>query len=296
MRFDEVGAIKASASSGRVAAPTTRRKPTPAARRRRSSWLAVVFAGLVVAGAVGGGILLTRKTSHPAATTCRVVAGAGVFTLDPEQALNATTIAAVGKRTSLADHAVTVALATALQESNLHNLTYGDRDSVGLFQQRPSQGWGTRAQVLDPRFASLAFYRALTKVSGWEKMAVADAAQAVQHSNAPGAYGQWESEARAIAQAATGEVLAGLACRFPTAAGRGSTLTALTSAANAELGLPALHAALPPTRGWMVASWLVGHAQPYRIRSITYAGRRWTPGQLEWSPASPTTDQVEVVS
>jgi cell wall-associated NlpC family hydrolase len=91
-----------------------------------------------------------------------------------------------------------VALATALQESGLRNLTYGDRDSLGLFQQRPSQGWGTAAQILDPVYASTRFYEALQAVSGWQSLTVAQAAQAVQRSAVPDAYATWEPLATAL--------------------------------------------------------------------------------------------------
>ena len=86
--------------------------------------------------------------------SCRVDLDQSSYKLDLEQAQHATTIAAVGKRLGLPDHAVTVALAAAFQESNLHNLAHGDRDSLGLFQQRPSQGWGTPSQVMDPNYAA----------------------------------------------------------------------------------------------------------------------------------------------
>ena len=72
----------------------------------------------------------------------------------------------------------------ALQESGLHNLSYGDRDSLGLFQQRPSQGWGTPAQIMSPRHAAAAFYRRLSRIAGWQAMPVTEAAQTVQHSAA----------------------------------------------------------------------------------------------------------------
>ncbi len=94
-----------------------------------------------------------------------------------------------------------VALATALQESGLRNLNYGDRDSLGLFQQRPSQGWGTPAQVRDPVHASVKFYEHLKKVSGWQSMTVAQAAQAVQASALPDAYAKWEPLATALQKA-----------------------------------------------------------------------------------------------
>ncbi len=104
------------------------------------------------------------------------------------------------------NHAVTVALAAALQESKLRNVEHGDRDSIGLFQQRPSQGWGTAEQLTNPRFAASAFYRALSAVEGWETMSVTDAAQKVQVSAAPNAYEKWEAEARVLARILTGEV------------------------------------------------------------------------------------------
>ncbi|MFL6053788.1 MAG: hypothetical protein ACJ72W_12870 [Actinoallomurus sp.] len=103
------------------------------------------------------------------------------------------------------DHAVTVALATAMQESRLKDLPGGDRDSAGLFQQRPSQGWGTHAQIVDPVHAATAFYQRLKTLPGWKQLSVTEAAQDVQHSATPDAYAQWEPQARAIASALTGE-------------------------------------------------------------------------------------------
>ena len=82
------------------------------------------------------------------------------------------------------------ALAAAFQESGLHNLSHGDRDSLGLFQQRPSQGWGTPSQIMDPGYAAGAFYHRLAQVTGWQTTSVTDAAQQVQRSAAPDAYAQ----------------------------------------------------------------------------------------------------------
>jgi len=93
------------------------------------------------------------------------------------------------------------ALATAMQESRLRNLGYGDRDSLGLFQQRPSQGWGSAQQIRDPVYASQQFYQHLLKVNGWQQMTVTQAAQAVQHSGLPDAYAQWENLATALQKA-----------------------------------------------------------------------------------------------
>jgi len=213
--------------------------------------------------------------------------------MDLDQAANATTITAVAKQLGMPDHAVTIALATALQESELHNVSYGDRDSLGLFQQRPSQGWGTRAQILDPRYASTRFFQALARVPGWETMSVTSAAQAVQRSGAPEAYAPWAPMARALAIATTGEVAAGLTCQFALSkskVGPPSPQAALTSA----FGPSTLGATTTAARGWTIASWLVSHAQEYRITSITFAGRQWSPHGV-WRVVSDNTRAVSIV-
>ncbi|MFG2816171.1 C40 family peptidase [Streptomyces sp. NPDC048410] len=115
-----------------------------------------------------------------------------------EQVPNAKTIQATGVAMNIPARGQVVALATALQESRLRNLTYGDRDSLGLFQQRPSQGWGTANQILDPVHASTKFYEGLKKVSGWQSLSIAQAAQAVQRSGFPDAYAKWEPLATAL--------------------------------------------------------------------------------------------------
>lgn len=118
-----------------------------------------------------------------------------------EQIPNAKTIQATGVAMKVPARGQIVALVTALQESELRNLDYGDRDSLGLFQQRPSQGWGTAAQVRDPVHASTKFYEGLFQVSGWESMTVTQAAQAVQASGFPDAYAKWEPLATALQRA-----------------------------------------------------------------------------------------------
>ncbi|MFF4453816.1 C40 family peptidase [Streptomyces goshikiensis] len=121
---------------------------------------------------------------------------------DPaDQVPNAKTIQATGVAMNVPVRGQVVALATALQESGLRNLSYGDRDSLGLFQQRPSQGWGTANQILDPVHSSTRFYEGLKKVSGWESLSVTQAAQAVQRSGFPEAYAKWEPLATALQKA-----------------------------------------------------------------------------------------------
>ena len=126
--------------------------------------------------------------------------------LSDDQKQNARTIIGVGKGAGVPEYGWVIALATSMQESTLLNIDYGDRDSLGLFQQRPSQGWGTEAEILDPVKASKAFYGVATHtpnpglldISGWQSMSVTQAAQAVQRSCCPDAYAKWESLARDI--------------------------------------------------------------------------------------------------
>jgi len=239
---------------------------------------------VVLVVATTGGYLVYAATGDDDAAApagCRVSLDNQTYTLNPEQTAHATTIAAVGKRMGMPDHAVSVALAAALQESKLQNLQYGDRDSLGLFQQRPSQGWGSENEVLTPHYAAGAFYRRLARIRGWESLPVTTAAQRVQHSGAPLAYAQWEHEARAIAQAATGEIPAGLSCRVdvgPTQASGKPLRQALTR----ELGPLTLDVPVPEARGWTVAAWLIGHAPKFGISQVSFADRIWTASPGRW--------------
>jgi hypothetical protein len=240
--------------------------------------------------AVVAAAVVSRGGSPAVPARCRVAVAQAAFVLDLEQAANVTTIAAVGKRLGLPDHAATVAIAAALQESGLHNLDHGDLDSLGLFQQRPSQGWGTAAQIMTPRYAAAAFYQRLTKVPGWQTLSVTDAAQSVQHSAAPNAYAQWEGSARVVAQAVTGEAPAGLTCRYPPS-NRRVVDAALAAAVADELGAPNLDVPVAFARGWTVAAWLVGHASRYDINAVAFSGQRWTAASGTWQP-DPSADSI----
>jgi LysM repeat protein len=136
----------------------------------------------------------------------RVADGGVVTALSTEMATNARIIIQVGRELGVPNYGIVIALATAAQESHLRNLDYGDRDSVGLFQQRPSSGWGTVSQIRDPRYSARAFYggpssttpgatTGLLDVAGWQRMSLTDAAQAVQISAFPEAYAKWEVSA-----------------------------------------------------------------------------------------------------
>jgi LysM repeat protein len=159
-----------------------------------------------------GQVLTLPVTPAPASVSVAAlipVATAGLVTpMTEEMRQNAQTIVAVGRGAGVSDAGLVVALAAAAQESGLRNVDYGDRDSLGLFQQRPSAGWGTPEQVMDPVRASLAFFggasnpnpnvtRGLLDIAGWESMTVTQAAQAVQVSAFPDYYAKWETSAQA---------------------------------------------------------------------------------------------------
>jgi NlpC/P60 family protein len=126
--------------------------------------------------------------------------------LSDEQRRNAALIISVAKGMGLPPRAWLVGLATAMQESALRNVHYGDRDSLGLFQQRPSQGWGSPAEVTDPVYATTTFFQRLVKIPGWDRMPITMAAQAVQRSAFPSAYARWEGLAAALIGTLSGVV------------------------------------------------------------------------------------------
>jgi hypothetical protein len=176
--------------------------------------LVAAFVLLAVAAFAVYGILRSRGVAPPTPGQQRCVATASgsstALTLD--QAHYASIIVGVSVKRDLPPRAATIALATAYQETGIRNLDYGDRDSVGLFQQRPSQGWGTEKQLMDPYYATNTFYNALVKVKNWTKRDITKVAQAVQRSAYPDAYRDHEADARNIASALTGQSPGGFTC------------------------------------------------------------------------------------
>jgi hypothetical protein len=248
---------------------------------------------------------------------CVATAAGRTVEVDHEQADNAAVIAGVAVRRGLPARAASIALATAYQESDIRNLDYGDRDSVGLFQQRPSQGWGTAKQAQDRYHATRRFYGALQKVRGYEDMQITDAAQEVQRSAYGGAYADHEADARVLASTLTGYSPAGFSCvvRHDDMAAQKERRNGLTRRANAvrrELRhtfgpLPiggfapggvtsghipgsahydgrAIDVFFRPTgpasrrHGWAVAHYLVARAAALGIDTVIYDDRIWTAG------------------
>ncbi|MEV4471636.1 hypothetical protein ACFFR3_16890 [Nonomuraea salmonea] len=248
--------------------------------RPRFSRAVITIAIIVVVLAVGvsfGLYHLLKRTPRLAVQEdpfCVVKTPEGVLTLDPEQAQISATIAAVAARRRLPERAVVIAYATALQESKLLNLTYGDRDSLGVFQQRPSQGWGSKKQLMDPVYATNKFFAELVKVKNYRKIPLADAAQAVQRSAGGYAYAPHEGDAKILAAAFTGRVPQAVHCWYPakqTPAPKPRTDAARKQLAKA-LGSTAI---TTKRRGWLMAAWSVAHAEKYALTKVGYNGATW---------------------
>jgi hypothetical protein len=178
----------------------------------------VVVAVLVVVLVFAGvGVLVNRDGGTPFfdSSGCTAEVDGLVVDLTLEQAENAALITAISIQRGLPARAASIALATAYQESKILNIEHGDRDSVGIFQQRPSQGWGSVTEILDPVHSINAFYDALVQVDGYETMEITVAAQAVQRSAFPDAYADHEADGRALASALTGNHRAAFWCDTP---------------------------------------------------------------------------------
>jgi len=271
-------------------------------RRRRSVAGRATLVIVVVAAAfavIEGPTLYHRYADRIySSSRCTVTIDGASSTLTAEQADNAALIAATALRRELPAHAVTVALATAMQESDLRNLDYGDRDSVGLFQQRPSQGWGTVEEIRDPRFATNAFYDHLERVAGWQTIPVTDAAQAVQRSGHPLAYADHEADARLWARALTGEVPFGaVTCSLPSAKADPAAAQSFAARVSDDFGPRADVAIDAPTDGATVvritsdepsvleaaATWSIAVASGWPVADVTSCDRGWTRAHERWS-------------
>lgn len=275
----------------------------------------------VLTGAGGLGVAVIRGTGPLADPEgCTAVVEGHTVELDTEQAENAALIAAIGVRRGLPARAVSIALATAYQESKIVNIEHGDRDSLGLFQQRPSQGWGTETQILDPVYSTNKFYDALVRIDGYETMRITEAAQKVQRSAFPEAYEDHAEDGRALASALTGWSKHAFTCVVRHDAEEepddldGAGLTHRAAVVREELenvfGKQALGGfqaggvsnghmegsahyegraidvfvrpinAGNKRRGWAMASYLVAQADRLGVAHVIFDDRIWTAGDL----------------
>ena len=271
-----------------------RRQPARASRRSSISAVLVVLAICLVIGLLAIK-LAGKKPPPPRPTACLIGPDNGPVQLSVSQAGIAATIAGVASHRGMPVRAVAVAYATALQESKLANLNYGTLDSVGVFQQRPSEGWGTARQIENPVYATNRFFAALAQVPGYRRLPIYEAAQDVQRSADGSAYAQYSEVGTELARAFTGTQPHEVWCSYGSPVGK-ARLTAARTALNGAFGTlgraqqddPAGRVDVTSTReGWAVASWLVSHAATYGIASVRYAGFQWlASGSGRWKPAT----------
>jgi hypothetical protein len=249
---------------------------------------------------------------------CEARVGGHSVSLTLEQAENVALMAAISMQRGMPARAATIAIATSAQESKLYNVEHGDRDSVGLFQQRPSQGWGTAQQILNPYYSINKFYDELARIEGYESLQITEAAQLVQRSAFPEAYAEHEADARALASALTGNSPRAFTCVVDDDAGEAPDRlveTGLTrradvvrrdlGAAFGELSLGgfapggvrsghqpgsahydgrALDIFVRPVspenrqRGWAIAQYLLAQADRLGIQTVIFDDRIWTAG------------------
>ena len=270
----------------------------------------VAIAGLVTNVVIGGAAnmafanLSCNAGLGPFVGADAAAGAAEAARLGPDQQSTVALIISVGKQRNLPPLAWQVAIQAGMQESTLHNLPGGDRDSAGIFQMRPSEGWGTYAQVTDPPYEVNKFFDVLTGIPNWQQQRPGDAAQLVERSAFPLAYHQWESMAAFLIQH-IGLVADPTGC----GAGTGNLLPAPTQAAAAaitfalaQLGKPYLWGGAGPDAfdcsGLMLRAYQAGGITLPRVAADQYHGgallpvRAAQPGDLmflAYDPNNPVT-------
>jgi hypothetical protein len=274
----------------------------------------ILFAALV--GAITAVALIVwhhNDTFFSGSNGCTATVEGNSVDLDTTQSENASLIAAIGMQRGLPARAVSIALAAAYQESKIYNLPYGDLDSLGLFQQRPSvKVWGTAQDIRNPDHATKAFYDALMKVPNYTSLDIAVAAQTVQGSADGSLYAQHETEARALASALTGYSPAAFSCivtgdnELGTASqviarlhrDYGNAISPQRSVrenVNVDVGSSAAGVRM----GWSVAQYAVAMAHGLHIKAVLFDGKKWTTGNASakgWTAdSSASTSTVSIV-
>jgi hypothetical protein len=239
----------------------------------------------------------------PGQERCVATANGRSVGIDLDQAHYASIIVGISVRRGLAPRAASIALATVYQETGIRNLDYGDRDSVGLFQQRPSQGWGTAKQLQDPYYATNAFYDALIKIDGWETADITEVAQLVQRSGYPEAYRDHEDDARVLASALTGNSPAGFRCldRSRRAGDAEGMAASLRKTFGSRIRVSSVDAtvvvrAANPRLAWAYAHYAVGNSKYYGVTTVSVAGRQWQTQDFnlpEWTTPTLTPTDSE---
>jgi hypothetical protein len=263
---------------------------------------------LLTLALVGGGVYTAvtflQHSETLVSERCTAVVDSQSSELATDQAVNASLITAVAVQRGLPPRAASIALATAMQESKLRNIGHGDQagpDSRGLFQQRPSQGWGTEAQVMDPYYAANAFYDALEKIPDYESLEITDAAQRVQRSAYPRAYAEHEGMGRSFASGFTGQTPGAVQCilRAPLNAGDPAALASELELAYGTLGTAtegqSLLVEASGSQAWSLAQWAVANAKDFEVTQVDVEGQSWNRNAKDgWQDSDALPGQVRI--
>lgn len=255
---------------------------------------------MVVVTAVGGLVIGGRALLHAAMSVAHPNGcDFGTYSLDLGQAQIASTVVGVVLQRKLPERAAVLTIGAALQESKLRNIPagQGDRDSVGILQQRPSQGWGTAAEIADVQYATGKFLDAVVKVPNWENDSLAEVVQSVQVSADGSAYAKHEAEAQEISDALMGTTPASVSCTFPKP-DNVATGAAVAAAVRADLpvAVPTVsgNQVSVPGAGWATTAWFVCNANRLGLDSVHYSGKEWTRAK-GWRDAGSSADAVVAV-
>ncbi|WP_370337848.1 hypothetical protein [Catenulispora sp. MAP5-51] len=281
---------------------------------------------VMLLGALGAGGFFVYHAFNGgvSAENCTAVGADGQSsTIANERMGNAATIAAVARAKNLPERATIIALATAEQESKIQNLQGGDRDSLGLFQQRPSQGWGSQEQIMDPVYSTGKFFYALLNVNNWETIDVGKAAQAVQRSadSSGESYGQWEEMATILATTLDAKSGTSLTCTYddpklaveapgssgltPRASTLGQALVKQFSANGAGAAPQYSHSSDGLTlritsnnlfNPQVLAAWAVASSKTLDVDRVQYANQVWTRASGKWQQTSSSSGGTVDVS
>ncbi|WP_425309913.1 hypothetical protein AADG42_14500 [Ammonicoccus fulvus] len=286
------------------------RGDTPASTSKRPSLVlgcfGVALVLIITAGVVGVAWLRQQRQIAPLPfeTRCVATGPSGSVSLTLDQSRWTAIVVGMGVRHQVGVHGATIAMATVYQETGIRNLEYGDRDSLGLFQQRPSQDWGTPEQIMDPWYSSEQFYEALVEVPGWKTGDVNDTAQAVQRSGHPQAYRKHEQNARVLAEAFTGEAIDGVSCFDERrVAGRPAELGAeITRTFGDPVTQDGSRLEIVPgdaARARAVAAYAIANAGEFGVTSVETGGRTWTASQTglpSWQAGGDVPEGTSVIT
>lgn len=279
---------------------TVDRRKRPLAGNVAVALAGLVTMGLIVAGLFAFGVFGQGKPTPPR-ERCVAAAHNQSTEVDFAQAHYASIIAGLSVRRGLPARAATIALTAAVTESDLHNLDHGDRDSYGLFQQRPSQGWGPRKKIMDPYYATNRFYDHLIKIKHWKSADVGTTAQRVQRSGDPSAYPEHEETGTSLASALTGHSRTGIRCLIrhrksgdSRGLARSLRKTYRIEAKRSKTRIVIRARSARSARSY--AAYAIANARNHGLASAQVGSRRWTPSKhrlARWHHARhPTGDRT----